>query len=421
MRTILANSGVLSAGSLTAQALAAVAYLLAARALRPDQFGFAVGLIGLVTLATSAADFGINAMSIRRLAEDSSDSLAFTRTLSAKITLAALLSFLWVLGCTLLYAHGLDPNEQAVVPLLAVYLVLNVISTTLAVPLMSQRRMRPVAAVSALEKLVALVVTVVALADSTTRVPALALGLSAGAVCSAALYATLLPLSMRHLQIPTVRQIVDLWHESVGFGISTLAVQLQRGDVAVVGAISGTAAAGVFAVPARLTNPLGAIPTALSAALFPHVAAIGASDRAFREAARATIVVLAFMACAFGLLFVGADQAVSGLVGPAYLASVPVLRVYLAAMMVASANQPLAVYLQATHEEQYVARTVALAALIGLGGVAAGAALAGAFGAAFGFAFQQVMIFAALAARLWGTSHVGGRLALLDQQTHADS
>jgi len=388
------------AGSVFAQVLTAVALWLAARSLDPARFGSFVGLLGLVTLAAAVADFGINAVTIRRLARHPEDAAAFTTTLSAKALMAVLLGALWIGLSLCSVASGiLSPENGLVSTLLGVYLIAAVLSTTLAVPMRSQQRMTLVAIGGVLEEAVVLVVTAVLLLGLRLGTEAVALAFLAGSVASAVFFAALLDARLRVVKMPTVRALVELWHESLNFGLSSLSAQLQRADVALVGLVAGAQSAGIFAIPARLTTPIGILPTAFSSALYPRVAADGHSMRAQREAAAVGAMMLAAMVAGMAILFVTADWAVAFLLGPEYAGAAPVLRVYVVAMVAASANQPMSAYLQAVHDERFVARIVMVAAVFGLVAVGVGAAAGGAMGAAFGFAAQQAVVFLVLFAR----------------------
>jgi O-antigen/teichoic acid export membrane protein len=134
-------------------------------------------------------------------------------------------------------------------------------------------------------------------------------------------------------------------------------------------------------------------------ALFPRVA--GAQDRrtVHREAVRGGLLLLALMSVLLGGIFAIAPAAVEVVLGPQYLASVGVLRVYLPGLLIASLNQPMAIFLQAEGAERFVARIVAPASFAGLAAIALGAALEGASGAAFGFLVMQVIVATFLAMR----------------------
>ncbi|MGH9441974.1 MAG: oligosaccharide flippase family protein, partial [Thermoanaerobaculia bacterium] len=136
MRHLLLNFSALTVGAVIAQVLTAVALLIAARVLEPARFGAFIGLFGLVTLAATVADFGINAVSVRRMAHHPEDVAAFTTTLSAKVVMAMALGAIWAMLSLLSVVVGISTASDGLVSmLLAVYLVAAVVSTTLAVPL----------------------------------------------------------------------------------------------------------------------------------------------------------------------------------------------------------------------------------------------------------------------------------------------
>jgi O-antigen/teichoic acid export membrane protein len=96
VRKLALNSMVLAVGLYFASGASAFSYLLAARALAPTTFGFISGVIGIALVVAALADLGVNGWAIRALARRPPATDLFTRTLSAKVTLAALLAIVWV-------------------------------------------------------------------------------------------------------------------------------------------------------------------------------------------------------------------------------------------------------------------------------------------------------------------------------------
>lgn len=418
MRRLLLNSSSLLGGAVFAQLLTVIALLVAARELVPAEFGTFIGLFGLVTLAATVADFGVNAVTVRWMANHPDDATAFTVTLSAKLLTAVALGAIWAALSIVSVFTGVAPESVGFVgALLGIYLVAAVVSTTLAVPLRARQRMTLVAIGGIWEKLVVLVVSTALLLGPKLGSAGIALGFVAGSAASAIFYAAILEPRLRVVKLPAAHEFIDLWRRALEFGLSSLSVQIQRADVAIVGFIAGAEAAGIFAIPARLTNPAGIIPSAFSSALYPRVAAQGHSLKTLREAATAGAIMLAVMTVGLTLLFVTADWTVPLLLGSAYVDAIPVVRIYTFAMIAASATQPMAIYLQAVHDERYVARTVMLAGVIGLVFVAFGASAGGATGAAYGFAALQAVVLLALGVRfIWQP----GSVALMFRKSGAE-
>jgi O-antigen/teichoic acid export membrane protein len=233
----------------------------------------------------------------------------------------------------------------------------------------------------------------------TDAVLALPLGLAVGSAVSVVCSWPLLEPRFRNMTRVDLRQLRAAWTESIHFWMVGLTTQIQRADVAVVSALAGPAAAGTFAVPARLVGPLLIFPNAYSMALFPRIASAHNRRLAHREAARGQLLLLAGMSVLLGGLFVLAPLAVQIVLGAQYLQTVGVLRVYLLGLLVASLNQPMAIFLQAEGAERFVARIVTPASLAGLAGIAIGASVRGAFGAAFGFLLLHVLAGSFLLAR----------------------
>jgi O-antigen/teichoic acid export membrane protein len=199
--------------------------------------------------------------------------------------------------------------------------------------------------------------------------------------------------------------VLTQWRKSASFGITALATQAQKLDVIIVGALAGPVAAGIFAVPARLTGPLGLLPSAFSAALFPQMSREQIDTSGLQEG-RALAAMMALVSGSLMLVYIFADPIVTLTLGDQYRASVEVLRIYLVGMGLASLNQPLAVILQARHDERYVARATTFGAIAGLVFVALGAWAGDATGAASGFVALQIVNLIGLGGR-YLTIHLG--------------
>jgi O-antigen/teichoic acid export membrane protein len=81
----------------------------------------------------------------------------------------------------------------------------------------------------------------------------------------------------------------------------------------------------------------------------------------------------------------------------------------------------MSVYLQAVHDERFVARIVMVAAVVGLVMVGVGAAAGGAMGAAFGFAAQQAVAFLVLFARFVRRRSMGIEMLNYEDLTSANT
>lgn len=396
MRRLIRDSSALGAGLLTAQLVTAVTYWIVARSLDPAGLGLLMGAVGIGRFLTIVADFGMNSAAVRALAQQPALSSSFTTTLATKLLLAVSLGTGWIVLACIGGMAGLWPWT---ISLLGPFLAFEIVASTLEVPLRAAQRMVVVSGLTTADAVLGLV-SVGGLVLSG-RDPALALpvGLTVASGSTAVWSWWLIEPRFRKLTRIGLRRLATTWKESLHFGLVGLATQIQRADVAVVGALAGPTAAGIFAIPARLVGPLSIIPYAYSAALFPRVAAAQDHRRAHREAVGSALLLLIGMSVLLGALFVFAHPAVETILGHRYLQSARVLRVYLVGVLVAALNQPMAIFLQAEGQERFVACIVAPASLAGMAGIAVGAAADGAFGAAFGFVLLHTIVAAFLVTR----------------------
>jgi len=405
MIRLFGNAAQLLGATIAAQLFTALAVIVAARHAAPELLGPVVGVVGLVSLAATVADFGINSLTVRTLAADPSDLDAFTTTLSVKVVMGVALGLLWVVACALALAAGAPPDIAVPALPLGVYLGAWVVSSTLAVPFKSRERFGPVAASLALERGALLAVTFLLMGVAGTGIVGLGLGYMADGLAALAFMAALS--DRRHLAMvrPRLGMFLATWRGSVMFGLSSLAAQMQKADVLVVAAAGGALASGIYAVPARVATPISMVVGSFTGAMYPMVASGRPSAR--RQALAGSALMVALVCLGLALVWLFADGVVGLLVGPAYLAAVPALRVVLVATALASASQPMAVFLQATHRERYVATVVLGAAVGGLVAVGVGASLGGAVGAAWGTVLQQAAVMLALIGRLLWRAGMG--------------
>ncbi len=393
MRRLVLNSISLSAGFALAQGLTAVAYWITARNLDPSQFGEVAAYVGIAMLLVAAGDFGFNAWVIRELAQSGSGE-TFATSLGVRSAVATSVGGAWIVVTAAMALVGFTPWY---VPALGVWIAFALLWNTLLAPFQAGERMHYVAAVTATERLVLVAVVGVG-AVLGDPAGALVIGLATGAVLATVLAASFIEAQMRRVNRPTVHQIASALRASFGFAMSSLALQAQRLDVAIVGLTAGSFSAGIYAAPARLTNALGILPTAFATSLFPNAAKRRGPlwTRAF---VGSLVGLLLVMTGLLTPLFVFAPTLAATLLGQQYESSGDVLRVILVGMLFASVNQPIAIAYQAQGLEHFVAKTVALGSAVGLTGIAIGARADGATGAAFGFVALQVLVLGVLLTR----------------------
>ncbi len=396
MRRLLRDSSSLALGLLSAQVCTALTYWLVARSLRPAQLGSLLAAVGLARLVAAVADFGMNSSTVRSLARDPTDTRSFSAALASKVLLALVLGSGWVL---LSVAGALARAWPATFVVAGPFISFEVIANTLEVPLRAARRMATVSLLMIADAVLALLITAAALRGGCGAELALLAGLSGASALVVAGSWLLVEPRFRTTSCAGLADLWRTWRESLDFGMVALTTQIQRADVAVVAAVAGPGAAGLFAVPARLAGPLSLVPHACSTALYPRVAGSRHRGEAHGEVVRGVLLLLCLMGCALAGLFLFARPVVSSALGPQYLPSVRVLRVYLVGALLAAVNQPMAVFLQAEGQERFVSRVVTPACAAGLAGIALGAAAQGAFGAAFGFVLLHVIAGSLLGVR----------------------
>ena len=394
---LLRDASMLGAGLVAAQLITVLTYWLTARSLGPADFGLLLGAVGLARMTIAVADFGINLSAVRDLARDPTATSAFTDALASKLVIAVLLGAASLLAAGAAVASGILPTALL---LLGPFVSLQVVAATLQVPLRAVRCTGLVSFLTVLDAALPLIVVAAALrAGNDAVLVALPLGLVIGALLVTFSTWWMLEPRFRDLARPTLPGCWHVCKASAHFGLASITPHLQRADVAIVGMVAGPVAAGLFAVPARLTNPLSIIPHAFSTALLPRIA--GAHDRpaAHRAMVRGTALLLGGTSIVLGGLFVLARPAIVFALGSSYLPSAEVLRVTLVGVLVAALNQPTAVLLQAEGHERFVALVLTAASAAGLAGIAVGASVAGAYGAAFGFVLLQLVAAGCLAVR----------------------
>jgi O-antigen/teichoic acid export membrane protein len=388
LRRLVVESSALGAGLFAAQLLTALTYWVIALRLDPAELGPLIGTIGIARIVTTMADFGMNSATIRALAREPIRSSSFSRALASKLFLASLLGIAWVL---LTWVGSTLGVWSPVVVMLGPFLAFEIVARTLEVPLRANRRMLSVSVLAMANSALGLLIVggiVVSGRDPSLGLP---FGLAVASALTVISSWLVIEPEFRRVTRISPRDLVDAWKDSLHFGLVGLTTQIQRADVALVGALAGPTAAGIFAVPARLVGPLTIIPYAYSAAIFPRVA--GAQDRrqAHREVVGSAVFMMIGMSILLASIFIFAHPAIDAILGSRYLRSVDVLRIYLIGLLIASLNQPMALLLQAEGEERFVARIVTPACLTGLLGIAIGAGIGGALGAAFGFVLLHVI------------------------------
>lgn len=395
MKRFAINSIVMSAGLFSTSALSVLGYILAARLVGPAEFGEVLAAFGLAVIVVSFVDFGINNWTIREMVQTYGPVETYSRTLGVKIVLGGALATLW-LGVVGGMSIG-SSRATAYLPF-GIYIFFAVIASTLAVPFRAQERFTPVALSGITEKASVLLVLGGLVAANKLNASGFSLALAVGPIASSMQLA--LGLEHRFLRLPatTTRDIIATWNKAKHFGLTGVASQALRADVAIVAAVSGATAAGIYAAPNRITAALVLLPGALSITLFSRAAR--QTRGTVVELRTVLLTLLLLMLPALIAIYVTAPALVHTVLGSHYSASVAVLRILLLVVLMNTVNQPLVAALQAQGEDAFVAATLWVSAGIGLLGVTIGAAVSGPTGAALGAVSMQAIVTIALGWRV---------------------
>ena len=174
-----------------------------------------------------------------------------------------------------------------------------------------------------------------------------------------------------------------------------MAIGLQGLQIIIVGAISGSSAAGELAAVARWASPVYLIAAAFSAQTFPSMAA-ATSDAAARRILRPVWRVCGFGVVVSAAIVVAAPQLVNALLGPEYRNSADLLRAMAVATVPVLLNSPLATFLQARSDERAVAVAMTTTVIASLLAIAITATPLGAMAAPVCSGLTQCLLFVVL-------------------------
>ncbi len=389
--TLRSKAGYTIAGLLVAQISWVLLFVLMARVTGPATFGRIAVALAAAALITDVVDFGANTRLLRDFASGRDVGTAHRRILTTKVTVGTAIAVVWAVA---VLAVG-TPDAPALA-LLGAYVPLMLLSAGMLIPSRAAGRAGVAAAVTTVERAVALAAAALLLMVLPAAV-AFAGGIVAGASTAALAAWMYCPARLRTPSWGGHAEAARLYLSSRHFGVPALLSDLRLLDTAVVAAVAGPVAAGLFAVPARVTGPLGIIATGFSTTVLQHVAARGDRPGVRGEVLRGLGTMLGVVTALLLATGMAAPELIPRLLGPAYGAAVLPLQVVCAGMVLASLNQPMAQLLQAVGAESVIRTTLAIAAVLGLAAVAAGAHLGNATGAAAAFAAMQAFIAIRLA------------------------
>ncbi|WP_258724175.1 lipopolysaccharide biosynthesis protein [Cellulomonas sp. NS3] len=354
----LASQAVTMAGaSAVAQVVNALIFVAVARASSPADFGVVVAVLGVATAAAGAIDFGSNTLWIRELAAQRMPVEAYEKRLAAKLA-AGLAAAVLVTACLL--ASGADRRWLMGAPVALALVFEQACLVRLAAAAQGQR----VALALVVDKLVAGSVLAAVLVGGHRPADwlwlCLALGTAAGG--SVALVLTRHGGTRPRLRLARVNP----WRGARSYGLYGLAVSAQSLDVAVMGGIGGSSAAGLYGAVNRWTQPMGLLAASFASASIPFVARARSGQEALEAVRRAAWLPLsAVLGCI--VVAAAAPGLVDVVLGDSYEGAAVVLQLLAGAALVSVLNQPLAAFLQARGQEVGVARGMVVVVAVQLG------------------------------------------------------
>lgn len=370
-------------GQLTAQGATAALFVLVARRTDPSAFGRAATCYGLALAGAQIVDLGAQRRLLRDAAIGAVPPAQLGALMLTKPVLALGLSPLPVLLTTLVV------GSPAAAVAAWLYSVLRAQVLAAQSLWQVQGRAGRSAAVTALERMVASVAGAALLGTGVEAAAAVSFGLLVGAAAAAVPAARLFRRIVA--QVGAVRfDVLAALRFGRYYASMSVAANLLLLDTAVVSAIAGDAEAGHYGIGARLLGPLLVATTSLCTALIPTAARRSASVR------RPFLLVTAVTLTGIGGVVVTAPRLIQLAAGDGYGGAVPAVRAYAAAAGILALAQPVAAWLQARGDQQWVARVVPPGIVVALAMAAVGAAVGGAAGAAGG----QAVVIGAVAVLL---------------------
>ena len=376
-------------GSAGQAVLQIAATIVLARLLSPHEFGSVAAALLVVGLAQLLTQVGVSAALVqRRELADDDVSAAFAFSVLVALVLAIALA----VGAPVLSPLVGLPADSGLLPLLAPTLLLAGVAAVPSGLLQRRLRFRPLAVVDLIAAGPATIGVSVALALAGFGAYALAW---ASVVAGAVTAVGYLALARPALRLIPPGVAVARLRPMIGFGAGYSLTQVgnwgaQNADNFVVASMLGTAPLGVYSRAYNLlSQPAAVIGGAADKVLFPAMARVRDEGERLRAAyVRSASLIALVAAPASVLLFVLAPEIVRVLLGPQWEAVVLPLRVFALVLLprttykisTSLTRATGAVYRAAWRQWLYAAEVVVFcsvgAAIAGVDGVAAGAALA---------------------------------------------
>ena len=383
-RSVGSQASFLAGSTAIAQGLVALVYLFAARGSEPSEFGLTIAAIALGLSAVGFIDFGTGSHWVREFAGGRMTNDELGRRTAVKVFVSLLLGLLW-LGISLVFF----PSTQLWIA--SPIMVAFVVNMASAVPLRGRARGELVAISIVAERVVAAGLFFVLLffnvGPATTI---LWISLVLGSLTATCINWQMTSKSERPLL--SLRPLGNPWQGSRYFGIAAVANGAQNLDLAVLAAVAGPAAAGLYGAVNRWTQPMTLLAGAFSSAAAPFIAQSADIHSAWISIRRSIWMPLGAVAVSL-FVFLTAPILVPFLLGISYEGSVDILRVLALACIPSIISQPLYVTLQFLGYDKFVAVTMTILVIPQLLLVIFLGSSFGAMGAAWVFlGFQLVLV-----------------------------
>lgn len=371
----------LAIGSGIAQILVAILYIVTARSVGPAEFGIVAMAVTVGLAGSTFADLATSPYWIRELASDRITQDKLNPRMTTHLCIVLSISFLTILVAIIQAPKFIASG--------AILFSASIASTSL-VPLRAARKADYVGWITILGRLVAVAFFFGLTASGVDADQSLWCSIVAG---DFALALSAYVITPRRLRIKlTFRLRINPWEGARWYSVIALCRSARQLDLPIVGAIAGSAAAGVYGGVNRWIQPMLIATSAFSSAAAPFIARETDFRRLRGPVLRATPLLALPLALSIGLI-VFADWLVPFLLGAEYSESAPVLQWLAAAMILNIAGQPMLIVLQARRFDHMAAGIFLVSVVVQLTTVAALASTIGALGAGIGFFVCQALQF----------------------------
>jgi len=394
-RGAISRSAVLVGSRILTWGLAFVMTVMMPRYLGATSYGRLYLAMSLTGIMSILVEFGLNSLVAREVSKHPSDA---TRYL---INAGMLKAALWVVGCGVLAAvvRIIDyPEEtQLAVAILAVMVLITCEGTLVAAVLQANDRMRWIAYSTAAEKLVYVVLGVVALVS----------GHGILVISAVALFSAVVSLSMNLIWFRRMARSVEVsggWRgvEVPGlfvralpfFSVAFFGAIYFRADVIIMSLFKSDAIVGYYGAAYRLFQTTYVVPDALLFALFPLFCRLSAQhENALAVAAQKGLDLLLLLGFPLAAgVFVLSDEIVYTLYGADYADSVVLLRILAVAIALMYANGVFVQLLVATERQKRLAFTAGVSAVLNVSANFVLIPFIGAVGAALATVMTELIV-----------------------------